>query len=143
LATVGKKDLWVTQDWFKQNRHTAAQAAPVELHVRTLVRSAAANMQTPEGLAYRGKVREALLGIVRPCRQKDADPAIFQLLIQVEKDGSVSDARAQNQSAFAQCVLGILYASHLKKETSFPPPPKAPYAMVLDVNPTMISAAVN
>ncbi len=54
-----QQDLWLTQDWFKQNRDTAAQAAPMELHVRTLVQSAEANMQTPEGLAYRDKVREA------------------------------------------------------------------------------------
>ena len=137
-----QKDLWLTQAWFKQNQDTAAQAAPMELHVRTLVQSAEANMQTPEGLAYREKVRETLVSIEKPCLEKEADPAIFQIVIQVEKDGSVSDGRAKTQSAVAQCVLRILYASHLKQETTFPPPPKAPYAVLLDVDPATLKAAV-
>ncbi|HTW58072.1 MAG TPA: hypothetical protein VMD99_08080 [Terriglobales bacterium] len=136
-----QKDLWITEAWFKQNRDTAAQVGPMALHVRTLFQSAEANMQTPEGLAYRDKVRETLVAIEKPCMEKQPDPAIFQLLIQVEKDGSVSDGRAKTQSTVAQCVLGILYASHLKNETVFPPPPKAPYAVVLDVNPATVSAA--
>jgi hypothetical protein len=37
--------------------------------------------------------------------------------------------------------MKALYASYVGKETPFPPPPKGPYFMMLDVDPTRLKAA--
>ena len=47
------EDTWSTEAWFKQNRDTATQAAPMQIRARATRKEAEDNMQTPEGAAYR------------------------------------------------------------------------------------------
>src|SRR6266567_8445523 len=54
------EETWTTEARFKQNRDTAAQAAPMQIQARAIKKEAQDNMQTPEGEAYRKNVEQKL-----------------------------------------------------------------------------------
>src|SRR5205823_9853690 len=54
------KAVWTTETWFRQNRDSAAQFAPVQARNREAQKEAKANMLTVEGQTYRKEVERKL-----------------------------------------------------------------------------------
>jgi len=136
------KDLWVTEDWFKSNRDTATQMAPLQAKARAYRQEAEANMRTPEGHAYEAVFQPKLATFEQLClNDSTGDSSKFELLIQVGKDGNAEEAHTEVQpNPFTLCLMKKLYESYLKKETPFPQPPSGGYRMILEIDPMTLSA---
>jgi len=136
------KDLWVTESWFKSNRDTATQMAPMQAKARAYRQEAEANMKTPEGHAYEAVFQPKLATFEQSClNDSNGDSSKFELLIQVGKDGSPEEAHTEVQpNPFTLCLMKKLYESYLKKETPFPSPPNGGYKMILEIDPTTLNA---
>jgi hypothetical protein len=137
------KETWITQDWFKQNRASAAQAGPMQIHIRATRKEAQANMQTPEGQAYLKNVQQKLAAFEEPClKESDSDHRKFEMQLSVGENGNAERAQTeQRPNAFTVCVMRGLYQSFLKKETPFAPPPHASYWLLLELDPATFAAS--
>lgn len=137
------KETWITQDWFKQNRDSAAQVGPMQIRVRATRKDAQANMQTPEGQAYVKNVQQKLAAFEEPCaKESDGDQRKFEMQLSVGENGNAELAQTeQRPNAFTVCVMRGLYQSFLKKETPFAPPPRASYWLLLELAPATFAAA--
>ena len=135
---------WVTEGFFKGERDIAAQVAPMQAKARAFRLEAEENMKSAEGQAYRVAFDPKLAVFEQPCLSEiNGDPSRFELLVEVGENGAANEAHTEAQpNAFAMCIMKGVYAAYLKKETPFPPPPKVPYRMILEIDPTTISAAV-
>ena len=137
------KEAWLTEAWFKQNRDSAAQVAPIIIRIRASRKEALANMQTPEGQAYLKAVEQKLAAFEQPClKDSDGDQTKYEMELSVGETGNAELAQSeQRQNAFSSCVMRALYQSFLKKETPFPPPPHASYWLLLELDPTTFAAS--
>jgi hypothetical protein len=137
------EDKWSTEAFFKQNRDTAAQAAPMQIRARAHRKEAEANMQTPEGAAYRKDLEQKLAAFEDSCvKESNGDQHKFELFVQVGKDGSATNAETQQRpDTFGVCMLRALYLSYTRKETPFSTPPRAAYWVVLEVDPATLAAS--
>jgi hypothetical protein len=139
------KDTWQTEAWFKQNRDSAAQVAPLQLRTRAFHEEAEANMKSPAGETYRKNLDPKLTAFEQECiSEANSDPSKFDLFLQVGKDGSAEEAHTEKRpTAFGTCVMKAIYATYVKKETPFPPPPGPSYKMILEVDPATLHASAN
>jgi hypothetical protein len=137
------KDKWVTEDFFKSERDIAAQMAPFQVKARAFRAEAEANMKSAEGQAYRAAFDPKFAVFERAClNEANGDTSKFEFLVQVGENGTIEDAHPEKQpNAFALCLMKEMYAAYVKKERPFPPPPKVPYRMLLEIDPTTLSAA--
>jgi hypothetical protein len=137
------KDLWVTEVWFTSNRDMAAQLASSQLRAKANRQEAEGNMKTPQGQAYEAEFQAKFAAFERSCSSESkGDQSKFDFLVQVGKDGGVEDAHPETQpSPFAMCLMKTLYNSYVRKETPFPQPPSDNYKLLLQVDPTTLSAA--
>lgn len=137
------EDTWSTEAWFKQNRDTATQAAPMQIRARATRKEAEDNMQTPEGAAYRKDLEQKLTAFEDPClKESSGDQHKFELIVQIGKDGSAENAQTQQRpDAFGVCMLRALYLSYTRKETPFTAPPRAAYWVVLELDPATLAAS--
>jgi hypothetical protein len=101
----------------------AAAAAAVE-----------ANMKTPEGQAYDAQIGKYLMKkyppIMKACKQKaEGDFRGFDLLVRVEKDGTVKEVLLYPATKMSQCLRETML-----KDTFSPPPKPAHWVDIhLDV----------
>jgi hypothetical protein len=137
------KDAWRTLAWFKQNKESAAQVAPIIIRIRASRKEALANMETREGQAYLKTVEQKLTTFEQPClKDSNGDQTKFEMELSVGEKGNAELAQSeQRQNAFAVCVMRSLYQSFLKKETPFPPPPHASYWLLLELDPATFAAS--
>ena len=137
------EDKWSTEAWFKQNRDTAAQAAPMQLRARGTRKEAQDNMQTPEGQAYRKELETKLAAFEQSCLKESTDDQHkAELFVRVGKDGSAENAQTQERpDAFAVCVMRELYLSYTRKETPFTAPPRPSYWVVMELDPATFAAS--
>ncbi len=137
------KHLWLNEAWFKQNRDTAAQAAPMAARAHAIRKEAEANMQTAEGQAYRKKLEKKLSGYEQSClKESDGDAHKFEFFVQVGADGSAQNAQTQTRpDHFAFCLMRTLYDSYTKKKTPLPNPPHEGYWVLLELDPTTLTAS--
>jgi hypothetical protein len=139
------KGAWRTEEWFKQNRNSAAQVAPIIIRIRASRKEALANVQTPEGQTYLKTVEQKLAAFEQPClKDSNGDRTKFEMELSVGEKGNAELAQSeQRQTPFATCVMRSLYQSFLKKETPFPSPPHAFYWLLLELDPATLSAIAN
>jgi hypothetical protein len=137
------KDRWGTEDSFKGQRDIAAQLAPMQAKARAFHAEAEANMKSAEGRAYRVAFDPKLAVFEQPCVSEiNGDPSKFELLVEVGERGAANEAHTEKRpTGFAMCVMKGIYAAYVKKETPFPRPPKVPFRMILEIDPTTLSAA--
>lgn len=136
------KSVWNAQEYFDQSKAWAAHMAPAELRSRGILQEAAANLQSTGGAEYQKNIEQALLPFMKECVQSaNNDLEKFEIVVQVGKDGGPEDVWPRRVTATAQCVLRELYASHVKKETPFPPPPHPSYWLDLQLDPAIVGAA--
>lgn len=137
------KETWLTEAWFKQNRDSAAQVAPMIIRIRASRKEALANMQTPEGQAYLKTVEQKLGVFEQPClKDSNGDQTKYEMELSVGEKGNAELAQSeQRQNAFSNCVMRGLYQSFLKKETPFPPPPHASYWLLLELDRATFAAS--
>jgi hypothetical protein len=136
-----EKPVWNSETYFRQSKEWASQMAPAELKSRAMLEEAAANLQAGGGAEYQKKVEQTVIPLLRQCMQNSSnDRAEFELVVQVGKDGNAQNAWPRRMTANAQCVLGKLYESFIKKETPFPPPPHPEYWLDLSLDPATIGA---
>jgi hypothetical protein len=136
-------DKWVTEDFFKSERDTASHFAPYQVKARAFRAEAETNMRSAQGQAYRVVFDPKFAVFERACvNEAKGDTSKFEFLVQVGENGAVEDAHPEKQpNAFALCMMKEMYAAYVKKETPFPPPPKVPYRMILEIDPTTLDAA--
>jgi hypothetical protein len=137
------EDKWQTHDWFQQNRDWAAQLAPMQEKTRTFHAEAEANMKSPEGQAYRPAIDAKLATFAQGCiGEAHGDFSKFELFVDIGKDGIAEEAHTEVRPTFmATCIMTAIYQTYVHKETAFPAPPKVPYYMMLEVDPSTMKAA--
>jgi hypothetical protein len=137
------QEKWVTEDFFKQNRDTAAQLATLQAKSQAYRHEAEANMKTQEGQAYLSAFNTKLTAFEKSCSdQSGGDRAKFELLVQIGKDGGAEDAHTETPpTPFALCIMRAMYDSHVRKQTPFPAPPKESYRLILEIDPAILNAA--
>jgi hypothetical protein len=137
------KDLWKTEAWFKGNRDTAAQAAPMQLKARDTRKEAEANMKTPEGQAYRKQLEQKLVSFEQDClKQSTGDDHKTEFFLQVGQTGAVENAQTEHQpEPFAYCMMRSLYVTFVNKQTPLPPPPRASYWVLVELDPATVAAS--
>jgi hypothetical protein len=131
------KDVWRTEEWFKQNRDIAAQAGPAFARAHAVRKEAEANMQTPEGQAYRRQVEKKLSTYEQACvKDSNGDAHKFEFFLQVGLGGTAQDGHTETKpDGFASCLMQTLLQWHTKKTTVLPPPPSPDYWLLLEVDP--------
>jgi hypothetical protein len=137
------EDKWSTEAWFKQNRDTAAQAAPMQAQAHAIQKEAQDNMQTPQGQAYRKDLEQKLAGFEASClKESNGDQHKVELFLQIGKDGSAENAQTHARpDAFGACMLRALYLSYTRKETPFTAPPRPAYWVVVELDPATLAAS--
>jgi hypothetical protein len=137
------EEKWTTEAWFKQNRDTATQAAPMQIQARATRKEAQDNMQTPEGQAFRKEVEQKLAGFESSCLKESAgDQHKVELFLRIGKDGSAENAQTQERpDTFAVCMMRALYLSFTRKETPFTAAPRAAYWVVVELDPATLAAS--
>ena len=131
------KHVWRTEVWFKQNRDTATQFAPVQARNREARKEAEANMKSAAGPAYRKQVEHNLRAFGQAClKETKGNVGKFEIFLRVGEHGSAEDARGENApDSFGLCMLRALYVSSATKQTPFPPPPYASYWVPVELDP--------
>jgi hypothetical protein len=143
IADGWDKEVWLTEDWFKQNRDTAAKAAPIQAQARDTRKAAETNLQTPDGPAYQKDVEQKMVAIEQTCLKDFGSEAHkAELLLRIGSDGAAENVRTERQpDRFAYCIMGSLYQSFIRKEKTSSPPPHATYWVILDVDPAALAAS--
>lgn len=143
IADRWDEDVWITEQWFNQNRDWATQLAPMQAKMRLFRNDAEANLKTSEGEAYRQEIERKLMPFEQACvNPENSASAKFQLFIEVGKDGSATNAHTEAQAnPMAWCIMKGLYESYVRKETPFPAPSKSPYALMVEVDPSTLKAS--
>jgi hypothetical protein len=138
------EELWSNEAWFQQNRDTAAQAAPMQARARATRQEAEANMQTPEGQAYRKELEQKLAGYEQAClKESSSDAHKFEFFVQVGKNGSAENAQTETRpDRFAFCLMRTLHTSYTNRETPLPRPPRDGYWVLLELDPATFAASV-
>ncbi len=90
---------------------------------RRLAAAVEANMKTPEGKAYDAQFSKELmdkyLPMMKDCKAKaGSDLRDFDILVRVEKDGSVKEVLLYRPTKMSECMRGPLL------KAVFSPPPK-------------------
>ena len=138
------EDIWITEDWFKQNRDYADSMAPMLAMFRIFRKNAEDNLKSAGGQAYQAEVEAKLTQFERPCvTAENIASSKFQIFIEIGKDGSTTNlhVKTEDVNAMAHCIMNSLYAAQVKKDILFPAPSKAPYAVVVEVDPGMLKTA--
>jgi hypothetical protein len=137
------EEKWTTEAWFKQNRDTAAQAAPMQIEARATRKEAQDNVQTLEGQAFRKDVEQKLAAFENSClKESSGDQHKVELFLRIGKDGSAENAQTQERpDKFGVCMLRDLYLSYTRKETPFTAPPRAAYWVVVELDPATLAAS--
>jgi hypothetical protein len=137
------EEKWTTEAWFKQNRDTATQAAPMQIQARATRKEAQDNMKTPEGQAFRKDVEQKLAVFENSClKESGSDQHKVELFLRIGKDGSAENAQTQERpDTFAVCMMRGLYLSFTRKETPFAAAPQAAYWVVVELDPATLAAS--
>jgi Domain of unknown function (DUF4034) len=137
------EELWTSEAWFKQNRDTAAGAAPMQARARATRKEAEENMQTPEGQTYRRELEQKLAGYEQTClKESSGDARKFEFFVQVGKNGSAANAQTETRpDGFAFCLMRTLYLSYTNKETPLPVPPHDGYWVLVELDPANLAAS--
>jgi hypothetical protein len=137
------QDVWRTDEWFKQERDIAAQAGPAFVRAHAVHQEAEANMQTPEGQAYRKKLEKKLSGSEQACvKESNGDAHKFEFFLQIAASGAPQDGHMESKpDQFASCLMQTLLEWHRQNKNAFPPPPREGYWLVLEVDPAIRTTA--
>jgi len=136
------KDVWQTEEYFRETKSMAAQAGPVYARQRIVREEATANTQSPEGAAYLKDFQPRFAVFLRKCQEAAAsDQSGFVFLLQIARDGSVESAHSSEDTNAGSCLLGELKHSYDLHETAFPPPPSPDYWLKFDMDPAMFKVA--
>lgn len=138
------EEVWITENWFKQNRDFADQMAPMLAEIRIFREDAAANLKSAGGQAYHDEVEAKLTQFEQPCATaQNIGSAKFQIFVEIGKDGIATKLypEAEGPNAMAMCMMTGIYPSYTKKDALFPAPSKAPYAVVIDIDPATVKVA--
>lgn len=135
--------LWITEEWFQQNREFADQMGPIFARVREFREHAAENLKSEGGQAYHDEVEAKLMRFEQSCITAQTIPSPkFQIFVEINKDGSATDLHVEGEpSPMVMCMMKEVYASNPKQAAMFPVPSKAPYAVVVDINPAALKTA--
>jgi hypothetical protein len=138
-----KEDLWTSEAWFKQNRDTAAGAAPMQVRARATRKQAEENMLTPEGQAYRKELEQTLASYVQSClKESNGDAHKFDFFLQVGKNGSAENAQTETPpDHVAFCLMRTLYVSYTNKQTPLPVPPHDDYWVLVKLDPATLASS--
>lgn len=137
------EDVWTTHEWFQQNRDFADEMAPILARVRIFRERAAENLKSAGGQTYHDEVEATLTRFEQSCvtAQSIASPR-FQIFVEIDKDGIAKDLHVEGiPNPMAMCMMKKAYVSDPKKVALFPAPPKAPYAVVVDIDPAALKTA--
>lgn len=136
---------WNTEDSFRGTREQAARMAPQELRGRALEAEAAANLQTPDGLAYRKATELKFAELMRMCAQSTpgaSNEGKIELVVRVAADGELEDVWMPHfkYQGLGYCVFQRLREARFQKEALLPPPPKPSYAVETPLDSSMFVA---
>jgi hypothetical protein len=133
---------WRTQTYFESSRTWAAQVAPSMTAKRSIEDEAAANQATPDGSRYQAAFEKSFAGLMQQCTpRREGDDTPFEMLIQVGEGGTVKRLMTDPSTAVSTCLFQNLMNFQMTNVAPFPPPPKAPYWVRMNLSPPPYSAA--
>jgi len=136
------RDTWRTVEWFHQQREWATQLAPLEARRRGIRAEAAANLQAPEGVAYKREFDRKFAAIQDLCAQKaGSDREKFEFLVKVDKTGTAEDIYFTRPTGMAGCIAQALFAARSQNKAFFPVPPHDHYWVPLEIDPAVVNTA--
>lgn len=142
LTRIGDQwdeDTWGSKENFDQVKKFASEYGPIMAQRRGMEAAADANMQTPEGLAYKVSFEKTYRELARQCALIERDSLTqgegkFETLTSVGAKGTVEDVKIQSTSPAAACLYEKLHGFQLARATPFAPPPQAPYLVKLELD---------
>jgi hypothetical protein len=142
LTRIGEQwdeDTWGNKENFDQVKKFASEYAPILAQRRAMEAAAEANMQTPEGLAYKVSFEKTYRELAQQCARIEKDSVTqgegkFETLTSVGAKGTVEDVKIQSTSPAAVCLYQKLHGFQLERATPFAPPPQAPYLVKLELD---------
>jgi Domain of unknown function (DUF4034) len=142
LTRIGEQwdqDTWGSKENFDQVKKFASAYAPIMAKRRAMESAAEANMQTPEGLAYKVSFEKTYKEFAQQCARIEKDSVTqeegkFETLTSVGATGTVEDVKIQSTNPAASCLYEKLHGFQLEHATPFAPPPQAPYLVKLELD---------
>jgi hypothetical protein len=134
FALIGHQ--WDEATWEEEDNFQKARNVAVFVGSRLNIEAtAAANMKTPEGQRYQASFEKRYKELARQCVQPgDGVLGKFMTLTNVGATGTVEEIRIEGNNPAAYCLYEKLQEFQQEKATPFPPPPKAPYWVRLDLD---------
>jgi hypothetical protein len=109
---------------------------------RSIEDEAAANQATPDGSRYQAAFEKSFAGLMQQCTpRREGDDTPFEMLIQVGEGGTVKRLMTDPSTAVSTCLFQNLMNFQMTNVAPFPPPPKAPYWVRMNLSPPPYSAA--
>jgi len=141
LGNNWDEDTWKTERFFKNNADWASTIAAMGADDRDRKKMADANLQTPEGEKYMADVDQKVAPYMRQCAQENpGDHQKLEIVTSVGENGSTLQWITQ-ASPVANCLLQKLGRITSNHEKPFPPPPRSPYWIKLDLDPAKFTVA--
>ncbi len=144
MTRIGEQwdeETWKTQEYFDRMKKWASDGAPIRAKILAAQAAAEANMQTPDGPVYKAAFEKPYRQLIQECARVDGGSVTqwegkFETLTSVGANGTVEDVRIKvaRPDPVSMCLYQKLHAFQLEKATPFPPPPKAPYWVKLDLD---------
>jgi hypothetical protein len=136
------ENTWRKESYFDRSKKWASELAPSAARLRTFRQEAETNMATAEGVQYKRDFEQRLAEPIRHCVQSAGnDRRKFDLLLQVMKDGNLRDVEMPTQTAVVGCLFQELMKFQQPDAVRFPPPPHAPYWVILEIDPATFDVA--
>jgi hypothetical protein len=136
------KSVWITANWFQQQKEIASQFAPLQLREKSIQDEVLANMRTHEGELYFKDFAPRFNAIVKSCAQQaEKNGGPFRFMVKVGKNGVPTDIYFAQPTLVVGCIANTLGTAHAKSQVLFPIPPRDDYWVSTDVDPSMANTA--
>src|SRR5258708_27184552 len=132
IADQWDAETWGSQEAFEKMKQWVSVVAPAAAKVSVIEETAAANVQTPEGVRYKAAFEKTYRELVQQCVRSDGGSVTqwqgkFKTLTNLGPKGTVEDIRIQSMGPVVTCLGQKLYSFNQENATPFLPPPQAPY----------------
>jgi hypothetical protein len=128
---------WGSKENFDEAKRFAKLNAEREAWRIAQEQEAETNMRTSKGVGYKKAFDKKFKNLVRQCVETaGADSRTFEMLVSIDKEGIAQPVFWSRMTSVAECVVAKLSIG--SRYTPFPPPPRHPYLVRADVDPSSL-----
>ncbi len=136
LSRIGEQwdeGTWEREGAFESAKQWAARSGPIMAKELAVEAEAKANMNTPEGSRYKNFFEKKFRELVHQCVLTEGPSVgMIETLTSIGAKGTVDDVMVEGPGGV--CVYQKLLSLQGDKTMLFPPPPQAPYWVMLDLD---------